>query len=152
AAADGGAPGRGIGRLVRRALSHVDLAVVPLVAFAAYWLSSFLLETANATIHFGSDAPLYAWLVKGELASEMADRVTRFHPVTVVMELAWMKLVAPLAGWVSPEVLLKAMFAAVGAVGAGAAMWAFAAAVPRRQVAPWGAIYAASFAVWFFSS
>jgi hypothetical protein len=148
AAADGVAPGRAIGRLLRRVIGHADLAVVPVAAFAVYWLSSLLLEAANATIHFGSDAPLYAWLVKGE----MVDRVARFHPVTVVMELAWMKLVAPLATWISPENLLKAMFAAVGAAGVCAAMAAFAAVLPRRQVALWGAIYAASLAVWFFSS
>jgi hypothetical protein len=119
-----------------------------LTAFAVYWLSSLLLEASNATVHFGSDAPLYAWLVKGE----MADRLTRFHPLTVAMELGWMKLLAPLELWVSPENLLKAMFAAVGAAGVCAAMWAFAAVVPRRQVVWWGIIYAASLAVWFFSS
>jgi hypothetical protein len=148
AASDDVAPGGRFDLLVRRAVGQIDLAVVPLTAFAVYWLSSLLLEASNATIHFGSDAPLYAWLVKGE----MVDRVTRFHPVTVAMELGWMKLLAPLAIWVSPENLLKAMFAAVGAVGVCAAMWAFAAVLPRRQVALWGTIYAASLAVWFFSS
>jgi hypothetical protein len=54
--------------------------------------------------------------------------------------------------WTTPENLLKAMFAAVGAVGVSAAMWAFSAVVPRRHVALWGIVYAASFGVWFFSS
>jgi hypothetical protein len=134
--------------LVRQAAKQIDFALVPLSAFAVYWVSSLLIEAAHATILFGSDSPLYTRFLRGE----MVDRVTRFHPATVVMELAWMKLLAPLTLWVAPQNLLKAIFAAVGAAGVWAAMWAFAAVVPRRQVALWGAIYAASFAVWFFSS
>lgn len=134
--------------LGRRAARDIDFVLVPLAAFAVYWLSSLRIEAANATILFGSDSPLYAWLVKGE----MVDRVTRFHPVTVVLELAWVKLLAPLTVLIPQQNLLKALFAAIGAAGAWAAMWAFAAVVPRRQVALWGTIYAASFAVWFFSS
>jgi hypothetical protein len=148
AAADAIAPAGRIGLLAGRVSGDLDFLLVPLAAFAVYWLSALLIEAANATILFGSDSPLYAWLVRGE----MVDRVARFHPVTVVMELAWMKLLAPLTAWIAPQNLLKALFAAVGAVGAWAAMWAFAAVVPRRHVPLWGAIYAASFAVWFFSS
>src|SRR5262245_62001992 len=44
------------------------------------------------------------------------------------------------------------MFAAAGAVGVWAAMWAFAAVVPRRYVLPLGAIYAVTLGVWYFSS
>src|SRR5262249_35555490 len=80
------------------------------------------------------------------------DRVTRFHPATTVLALAWMKLLHPLTAWVSPPQLLRAMSAAVGAVGVSAAMAAFAAFVPRRQVALWGIIYAVSLDVWFFAS
>jgi hypothetical protein len=136
------------GLFSKRVARDIDFVLVPLAAFAVYWLSSLLIEGANATILFGSDSPLYAWLVKGE----MVDRVTRFHPVTVVLELAWVKLFASLTVWIPQQNLLKALFALVGAAGAWAAMWAFAAVVPRRQVALWGIIYAASFAVWFFSS
>jgi hypothetical protein len=137
-----------IGALLGRAGAHVDLAAVSLAAFGTYWLSSLLLEAANATIHFGSDAPLYAWLGQGHAV----DRVARFHPTTVVLEVGWMKLMAPLAQLIAPQSLVKALFAAVGAVGAWAAMWAFAAVVPRRYVALLGVIYAASLGVWYFSS
>jgi hypothetical protein len=133
----------------RWALAHADYAVVPLAAFGIYWVSSLLLEAAQATIHFGSDAPMYAWYVRGE---HWGDRLTRFHPVTIAMEVGWMQLTAPLAAWISPPNLLKAMFAAVGAVGAWAAMWALAAVAPRRYAALFGIVYAASLDVWYFSS
>jgi hypothetical protein len=132
----------------RSAFAQLDLALVPLAAFIVYWASSFILEAAEATVHFGSDAPMYAWFVRGE----PIDRLTRFHPTTVVMELGWMKLTSPLAAWIAPPNLLKAMFAAVGAAGVWAAMWAFAAVVPRRYVALFAVIYAASLGVWYFSS
>src|SRR5262245_62022433 len=38
-----------------------DLVLVPLAAFAVYWVSALRLEAAQATVHFGSDAPMYAW-------------------------------------------------------------------------------------------
>jgi len=139
--------GRSAG-LLRRVGAWADLAAVPLAAFCIYWVSALLLEAGNATIHFGSDAPLYAWLARGEAAG----RIARFHPTTVVLELGWLKLVAPLTHWISPSSLLKALFAAIGAAGAWAAMWAFAAVVPRRYVALFGAVYAASLGVWYFSS
>ena len=44
------------------------------------------------------------------------------------------------------------MFAAVGGVGVWAAMAVFAAVVPRRQAMVWGAIYATSLSIWYFSS
>jgi hypothetical protein len=149
AAAAGATDARGrLGALLRRVAVRADLIAVPVAAFGIYWLSSLLLEARNATIHFGSDAPLYAWLGLGHAV----DRVARFHPVTVVMELGWMRLVAPLAHWITLQTLLKGLFAAIGAAGAAAAMWAFAALVQRRHVALLGAIYAASFGVWYFSS
>jgi hypothetical protein len=80
------------------------------------------------------------------------DRAVRFHPLTVAMAVAWMKVLSPLTHWITPQQLLKAMFAAVGAVGVWAAMSAFAAVVPRRHVALWGSIYASSLGVWYFSS
>jgi hypothetical protein len=133
---------------LRRVLAWADLAAVPLAAFGIYWLSALLLEAGNATIHFGSDAPLYAWVARGEAAG----RIARFHPTTVILELSWLKLVAPLTYWVSLSTLLKALFAAVGAAGVWAAMWAFAALVPRRYVGLFGLIYATSLGVWYFSS
>ena len=63
-----------------------------------------------------------------------------------------MKILSPLTLWITPQHLLKAMFAAIGALGVGAAMWAFAAVVPRRHVLVCGLIYASSLGVWYFSS
>jgi hypothetical protein len=68
------------------------------------------------------------------------------------MALAWMKLLHPLTAWMSPERLLRTMSAFVGALGVWAAMTAFAAFVPRRQVPLWGIICAVSLGTWFFSS
>src|SRR5262245_35957238 len=133
------------------------LILVAIVAFGLYWLSSFALEARNGTTHFGSDSFFYAELAKGHVFERLAqvyeiDRIFRFHPTTVVMAAGWLKLVEPLTPWITPLHLLKAMFAVVGAVGVWAAMWGFAAVVPRRYVALWGAIYGASLAVWYFSS
>jgi hypothetical protein len=141
-------PGSPLGALARWVARDISFPLVALAAFCVYWSSSLFLEARNATVHFGSDAPLYAWLAQGNAV----DRVARFHPVTVVMELGWMRIVGPLAPWIAPQKLLKAMFAAVGAVGVWAAMSAFAAVVPRRYVALLGAIYAVSLGIWFFSS
>jgi hypothetical protein len=131
------------------ALPRVDLVLVPLAAFALYWGSSLLLEAAQATIHFGSDAPMYAWFVRGE---HWGDRLTRFHPATIVMELGWAWLTSPLAAFIDAPYLLKAMFAAVGAAGVWAAIMAFEAVAPRRYAVLLGSIYAVSLDVWYFSS
>jgi hypothetical protein len=117
-------------------------------AFGLYWLSALVLEARGGTTHFGADAHLYSMLAKG-FAHE---RVTRFHPLTTAMALAWLKILSPLTVWVSPPSLLKAMFAAVGAAGVWAAMAAFAAVLPRRYVLPLGAIYATSLGIWYFAS
>src|SRR5262249_25566039 len=85
--------------------ARIDFALVPFAAFIVYWVSSLILEAAEATVHFGSDAPMYAWFVRGELI----DRLTRFHPTTVVLELGWMKVTGPLAQWIAPANLLKGM-------------------------------------------
>jgi hypothetical protein len=133
------------------------LAVIPLAAFALYWLSALIIVAADRQHLFGADALLYAELASENAAARIGsqfdlDRITRFHPTTTVMALAWMKLLSPLTSWMSPQQLLRAMFAAVGAVGVWAAMAAFAAFVPRRQVPLWGIIYAVSLGTWFFSS
>src|SRR5262245_20369780 len=106
---------------------------------------------------FGADAFYYAELAKenvlGRLGRDyLLDRVTRFHPFTTVMAVAWMKLLSPLTIWISPAHLLKALFSAVGAIGVWTAMRAFAMVVPRRYVLLLGIIYASSLAVWYFSS
>jgi len=126
-------------------------------AFALYWSSSFVLQARNATTHFGADSWYFAELAGGDVISRIAgnyylDRIARFHPTTVAMAAAWMKIVNPLTGWISPLHLLKAMFAAVGAFGVWAAMSAFAAVMPRRYVVLFGIIYAFSFGVWYFAS
>ena len=126
-------------------------------AFGLYWASSFVLEARNATTHFGADTWYFAELAQGNVFARIAgnyflDRVARFHPTTVVMAAAWMQILSPLTQWLAPLSLLKAMFAAVGAVGVWAATSAFAAVVPRGYALLFGIIYALSFGVWYFSS
>ena len=133
------------------------LPLVAAVAFGLYWLSSFLLEARGGTLHFHADTWLYAELGREDVFGGIAPdtqlaRIFRFHPLTVVMAAGWMKFFHFLTPWIAPPHLLKAMFAAVGAVGVWAAMSAFAAVVPRRYVILWGAIYAFSLGVWYFSS
>src|SRR5262245_28196387 len=133
------------------------LAVIPLAALVLYWLSALIIVAADRQHLFGADALLYVELANENAAARIGsqfdlDRITRFHPTTTVMALAWMKLLSPLTSWMSPQQLLRAMFAAVGAIGVWAAMAAFAAFVPRRQVPLWGIIYAVSLGTWFFSS
>jgi hypothetical protein len=127
---------------------HALFIVIALSAFALYWASAVVLQERGGTTHFGADAHLYSWLVDGSVD----DRVTRFHPLTTAMAAVWMKALGPLTPWIAPENLLKAMFAAAGAFGVWAALWAFAAVVPRRYAVLLGAIYATSLGVWYFSS
>ena len=136
---------------------RISVALIPLAAFVLYALSSLVIVAGDRQYLFGADAILYVELASEDAAAKIGshfylDRITRFHPTTTVAALLWMKLLAPLAGWVSPEQLLRAMSAFVGAAGVWAAMTAFARFVPRGQVALWGIIYAVSLAVWFFSS
>lgn len=134
----------------------VQLAL-PAAAFALYWLSSFLLEARGATTHFGADTWYYEELAHGDVLSRIQgnfflDRITRFHPATVLLADLWMKLASPLAAWLSPLQILKAMFAAIGALGVWAALRASAVVLPRREAVLFGGIYAVSFGVWYFSS
>jgi len=136
---------------------HVSFALLAIAAFGLYWLSSFLLEAADRTSHFGADTWFYTELAKGNVFGRIADnyhldRIFRFHPTTVVLAAGWMQIVNPLTAWIAPEHLLKALFAVVGAVGVWASLWAFAAVVPRRYVVLMGVIYASSLSVWYFSS
>src|SRR5262245_6434479 len=128
-----------------------------IAAFGLYWLSALVLEVRSEVNLFGADTVLYAELAKGSIIERLGsyypvDRITRFHPVTTGLAFVWMKALGPLAPWITPQNLLKAMFAAVGAVGVGAALWAFVAVVPRRHAAMWGTIYGTSLGVWYFSS
>jgi len=146
-----------IGSAAQPISNAVLFALVAGVAFGLYWASSFVLEARNATTHFGADTWYFAELAQGNVFARIAgnyflDRVARFHPTTVVMAAAWMQILSPLTQWVAPLSLLKAMFAAVGAVGVWAAMSAFAAVVPRGYALLFGIIYALSFGVWYFSS
>ena len=138
--------------------SHTfHFALVVGAAFVLYWASSFILEARNATTHFGADSWYFAELAQGNVFARLSsnyflDRVARFHPTTVVMAAAWMQIFNPLTQWVAPLYLLKAMFAAAGAVGVWAAMSSFAAVVPRSYAVLFGIVYATSFGVWYFSS
>jgi len=118
------------------------------VAFGVYWLTAVLLDVRRAAGYFGADADHYA-----KLAHLLVHhRAARFHPLTTTLGIAWMKAFSPLSPWFSGATLLKAMFAAVGAVGVWAAMWAFAASLPRRYVLLAGVLYGSSFGIWYFSS
>src|SRR5437868_13406524 len=117
-------------------------------AFGLYWLSSLVLQARNATLHFGADAHVYALLAQGVAV----DGLTRFHPVTIVLGLAWVKLTNQLALGIAPAHALKALCAAVGAVGVWGALSAFAAVMPRRYAVLFGIIFATSLGIWYYSS
>lgn len=103
----------------------------------------------HGTTHFGADGHLYELLAQGTIH----DRIARFHPLIVALSLAWMKLLAPLAQWISPAVLLQALFALIGAAGAGAATAVFASQLGQRWLAVLcGMIYASSLGIWYFSA
>ena len=145
------------GALVRQRGRRVYSALMVVAAFGLYWISALVLAARNGASFFGADTFLYMQLANGDVIERIGsyytfDRITRFHPLTTAMAVAWMKVLSPLTLWITPQQLLKAMFAAVGAVGVWAAMSAFAAVVPRRHVALWGSIYATSLGVWYFSS
>jgi hypothetical protein len=131
------------------AASRVFYLVLAVIAvFGLYWLSSHVLAVRRATLHFGADAHLYTLIAKGEIL----DRVLRFHPVTVGMAVGWMDALEPLRAWFTPQQILKAMFAAVGAVGVLGATAAFQRVVPRGYALLFSAVYAVSFGIWYFAS
>jgi hypothetical protein len=137
--------------------TRLVFVLAALAAFAVYWLSSFALVARDGTQHFHVDTWLYSDLAEPNpfdriRPDSQLSRIFRFHPVTVFLAAGWMKIVSPLAGWFTPAQLLKALFAAVGALGVWAALWAFAALLPRRYALLWGAIYASSLGIWYFSS
>ncbi len=138
-------------------IHRVFFALIAGAAFGLYWLSSFVLEARNATKHFGADTWFYAEIARGDVVGRIPysyhlDRIVRFHPTTVAMAVGWMEALGPVTHRMSPHHLLRAMFAAVGAIGVWAAMSAFAAIIPRGCVLLFGIIYAVSLDVWYFSS
>jgi hypothetical protein len=138
-------------------MTRLIFVLAAFAAFAVYWLSSFALVARNGTQHFHVDTWLYAELAGPNVFDRLVPesqlaRIFRFHPVTVFLAAGWMKIASPLTAWFTPAELLKALFSAVGALGVWAALWAFAALLPRRYALLWGAIYASSLCVWYFSS
>jgi hypothetical protein len=136
---------------------HIHPALLVLVAFVLYWFSSNIIQSRDQVHLFNADTGMYWELAKGNVVARLGadpwlDRITRFHPVTTGMAIGWMKIFSPLTQWITPHQVLKAMFTAVGAIGVWAAMWAFAAVVPRRYVTVLGVIYATSLGVWYFAS
>lgn len=131
----------------QRASNTLAFAIITCAAFVLYMASAVGLQARHATMHFGADSHLYAPLAEGTVF----ERVVRFHPVTVVLASAWMTILKPLTAWVSAPVLLKAMFAAIGAMGVWAALSALSALVPRGQALAWGIVYAVSLGIWYFS-
>jgi hypothetical protein len=125
----------------------LGMVLVTTIAFGAYWLTGMVLAERHSAAHFGADTNFYAVL------ADMAvhHRAARFHPVTTTLGLAWMKIFAPLTPWLAPATVLKALFAAVGALGVWAAMSIFSRMLPRGYVLLGGVLYGASLGVWYFS-
>jgi hypothetical protein len=117
-------------------------------AFIVYWLTAVVLASRHTAGHFGADAGFYAVLAD----MLVHHRAARFHPVTTTLGLAWMKMFSPLlTPWLAPATILKAMFAAVGALGVWAAMSIFTVLLPRGYVVLGGILYGSSLGVWYFS-
>jgi len=124
------------------------ILIVTGAAFAVYWLTGIVLASRQTIAHFGADSTFYAVL------ADMAvhHRAARFHPVTTTLGLAWMKTFSPLlTPWLAPATILKAMFAAVGALGVWAAMAIYTVLLPRGYALLGGILYASSLGVWYFS-
>jgi hypothetical protein len=135
----------------------VALSLVAVGAFALYWLSGVALEMRHALPYFGADTWYYVKLAEPNVLGRIPkdyflDRITRFHPTTVALALAWMKLASPLAQWFDPPQLLRGMSAAVGVVGIWATFSAFAAVVSRGYAVLFAVLYALSLGVWYFAS
>jgi hypothetical protein len=122
--------------------------LLAVAAFVVYWRSAVILDGRSSTAMFGADSPHYEYLRQ----SLVNDRAARFHPLTIVLGLGWMKLFAPLTAWMTPAVPLNGLFAAVGAVGVWASTVTFATLLPRRLALLGGMLYAASLGVWYFAA
>lgn len=132
----------------RERLLTPSVMLVVGAAFAVYLLSALHLGARGGIAYFGADPDYY------KLMDRLAYDYTaaRFHPSTVLLGLGWMKLFSPLQGWIPPHVLLKAMFATVGAVGVLAAIAAFKVLLPRGYSLLGGILYASSLGVWYFAA
>jgi hypothetical protein len=149
-----GAPARGT---LARPIHPLLLVLLLAIIFTVYWTTSFILEANKAATRFGADTWFYTELADGDAFSRLSEsqylgRVFRFHPLTVVTATIWMNVFEWAKYLIAQEQVLRAMFALIGALGGYAAMSGFAAVMLRRHVAFWGIIYAASLAVWYFSS
>lgn len=147
----------GVARHAAEPLSIAYSLAVAAGVFGLYMVTALVLEARAATTHFGADSWYYSELAQGDVfarikQSYFLDRVARFHPTTVLFAAAWMQTVGSLARWIAPIYLLKSMFAVIGAVGAWAALSAFATIMPRRHATILALIYATSFGVWYFAS
>ncbi len=136
---------------------QLAFVLIAFASFGLYWLSAVILEARDATTHFGADTWSYAALTGGDVwarvaGNESLSRLARFHPTTIALIATWMALVKPLTALLSPAVLLKALFAAIGAVGVFAATLAFSRVMSKSYAALFGMIYAASLGIWYFSS
>jgi hypothetical protein len=131
-----------------RSVTRADYFTAGALAFLLYLGSALILDARDATTHFGADTYLYEDLAEGTVLA----RVARFHPVTVGLATIWMWLFGWLSAWMEPKLVLKAMSSVGGAGGVIAAIAAFAVVLPRREAILCGAIYAASFGVWYFAS
>lgn len=122
-----------------------------LVAGAAcivYLMSALYLDARDGTSYFGADPDYYEVLARHTYDYTAA----RFHPSTVILGLGWMQLFAPFESWIAPHVILKVMFAAVGALGVLGAITTFKILLPRGYGLLAGAIYASSLGVWYFAA
>jgi len=130
----------------------LTLSLAPLLvasaAFVVFLLSALLLDARVGIAYFGADADHFS-VLEHQLVHH---RAARFHPAMIVLGLGWMKSFAPLAAWIAPHVLLKAMFAAVGAAGVYAAISVFSMMLPRGYALLGGILYGSSLGVWYFSA
>ncbi len=141
-------PVRHAGADAREPMHVLVPVLLALAAFAVYWRSAVILDGRSTTAMFGADSPHYEYLRQGAVN----HRAARFHPVTIMLGLGWMKLFAPMTAWMTPAVLLNGLFAAVGAIGVWASTVTFATQLPRRLALLGGVLYAASLGVWYFSA
>lgn len=147
-------------KTIRLHIPSAEVAAVPqtvpwlpqlflvLAASCLYWLASFVLQSHQTASSFGADSTLYTAIADGEIA----DRLIRFHPVTVALAFDWMKMANPFSEWVAPHHLISMLFAVIGALGVWAALSAFRATVPARYLLLCGLIYAFSLGTWYFSA
>ena len=89
------------GRVVR----SVPMA---LAAFGLYRLSALILQARGEVNLFGADWVLYRQLAGGNVVERLGsdyavDRITRFHPLTTGMAVAWMSILRPLTHWIAPR-------------------------------------------------